>query len=196
MISLIAIAAVGCHPDSKTESRQQDGSDNTMKAQIDRIETWLNSNAPDLALLFNPPVTIDDITAFEQKHKLTFPPDLRQLYLIHNGEKQESDGIFGCWKLLPLAKVEEEIELMEHVGKIPFLLSKGGDSYYLKSFDEENPDLKIYECWHEQPDNETVTANSLIDFLNEFNEKLSNGQFVRDPDYENPLKALVDKDDL
>ena len=167
-----------------------------MKEHFVQIESWLESNAPELANLFNPPATADQIAEIEQKHNLVFPPELKQLYLIHNGEKPDSDGIFGCWKLLPLKRVSEEIELMEHDGKIPIFLSGGGDSYYLMSFDKSTFDSKLYECWHEQPDEETIIAESLNDFFAEFNKKLIDGQYVLDPDKDNPLKALVDKDDL
>ena len=85
---------------------------------------------------------------------------------------------------------------MDHEGRIPILLSGGSDSYYVKSFDESKPDTKLYECWHEQPDEKTIIAQSLNDYFTEFNKKLIDGQYVLDPDSDNPLKALVDKDEL
>ena len=199
---LVLIFVVGCTSgdipsvESTPAQTNNDTNINVMKEHFAQIETWLKSNAPDLANLFNPPATDAEIAAFEQKHNLVFPPELKQLYLVHNGEKSESDGIFGCWKLLPLERVSDEIELMDHEGRIPILLSGGSDSYYVKSFDESKPDTKLYECWHEQPDEKTIIAQSLNDYFTEFNKKLIDGQYVLDPDSDNPLKALVDKDEL
>jgi hypothetical protein len=36
----------------------------------------------------------------------------------------------------------------------------------------------------------------LLLFLSDFGDKLDSGQYVVDPNTENPLKALLDKDDL
>ncbi len=167
-----------------------------MKEYTDRIKKWLDTNAPDLLKLLNPPATNDDLSAFESANDLVLPQEVRELYLIHNGESEDSDGLFGCMKLLPLESIEEEIELMEHEGIIPLFLCGGGDSYFVKSFDSVNPDQRIYECWHESPEDETVIAASLSQFLSDFCEKLENGQFVRHPDSDNPLRALVNRDDL
>jgi len=85
---------------------------------------------------------------------------------------------------------------MGHEACIPILLSGGGDSYFVKSFDEMSPDPKLYECRHDQPDDATVIADSLQQFLSDFCDKLDAGQYVLDPNTEYPLKALVDKNDL
>src|SRR5208337_1998514 len=66
------------------------------------IEAWLALNAAPLSKLLNPPADDAAITAFENRRKVRMPPEVRRLYLIHNGESERSDGIFGCWKMLPL----------------------------------------------------------------------------------------------
>lgn len=208
VILLFALLAAGCQQDAPSPSspaldvpenlapNPTSGPVTTMNEHLDRIEKWLQANAPDLVGLLNPPATRDDLSAFESRHDVLLPPEVEQLYLTHNGESEESDGLFGCWKLLSLEKIQQEIELVGHEGRVPLFLSGGGDSYYVKSFDQANPDYKLYEYWHDQPDDETVIADSLLQFLNDFCDKLDSGQYVLDPDTENPLKALVDKDDL
>ena len=205
---LFALMLAGCNADEPPVSVQETNSSESstadsghetaakMREHVDRIEKWLQSNAPELVTLLSRPATPDDLSAFESRNKVLLSPEVRQLYLIHNGESQDSDGLFGCWKLLSLQQIQEEIELTGHEGRVPLFLSGGGDSYYVKSFDATNPDIKVYECWHEQPDKETVIADSLSQFLSDFCDKLQDGQYVRDPDAENPLKALVDRDDL
>ena len=208
VLLLFVLLSVGCQSDDPSPSSPEpnvpknlapiptSGPVTTMSEHLDRIEKWLQANAPDLVGLLNPPATRDDLSAFESRHNVLLPPEVAQLYLIHNGESEESDGLFGCWKLLSLEKIQQEIELMGHEGRVPLFLSGGGDSYYIKSFDQTNPDHKLYECWHEQPDDETVIANSLQQFLSDFCDKLDSGQYVLDSTTENPLKALIDKDDL
>jgi cell wall assembly regulator SMI1 len=206
-MSLFALLFAGCHADPPPLPQESTASENpaprsamkaatAMREHTVCIEEWLQSNALDFLALLNPPATHDNLSDFESRNDLVLPPEVRDLYLIHNGESDDSDGLFGCWKLLPLGKIEEEIELMGHEGRVPLFLSGGGDSYYIKSFDATNPDHKLYECWHEQPDDETVVADSLAQFLSDFCDELHKGQYVRDPDTENPLKALVNRDDL
>lgn len=206
-MALFALMFVGCHAEPPSLPQESTALENStprsamkaataMREHTVRIEKWLQSNAPDFLALLNPPATHDEFSAFESRNDLVLPPEVRDLYLIHNGESDDSDGLFGCLKLLPLGKIEEEIELTGHEGRVPLFLSGGGDSYYVKSFDATNPDHKVYECWHERPDDETVVADSLAQFLSDFCDKLHNGHYVRDPDTENPLKALVDRDDL
>jgi cell wall assembly regulator SMI1 len=208
VILLFALLSAGCQSDAPSPASPErnvpenlaptaaSGPATKMNEHLERIENWLQANAPDLVGLLNPPATRDDLAAFESRHDVLLPPEVVQLYLIHNGESEESDGLFGGWKLLSLEKIRQEIELAGHEGRVPLFLSGGGDSYYVKSFDRTNPDHKLYEYWHEQPDDETVIADSLLLFLSDFGDKLDSGQYVVDPNTENPLKALLDKDDL
>lgn len=42
----------------------------------------------------NPPATVQEIEEVEQKMGITFPDDVKALYLIHNGEKDDGPGLF------------------------------------------------------------------------------------------------------
>ena len=37
--------------------------------------------------------------------QITFPRSVRDAYLVHNGEKRWSDGLFGTWRWLTLQEV-------------------------------------------------------------------------------------------
>jgi len=121
------------------------------------------------------------------------PPEVRRLYLIHDGESGKSDGIFGCMKMLSLAEIEAEIELMGAHGIIPVFRSGGGDFYYVESFDPAKPDHRLLEWWHEVPEEAKVIAENIDKFLFDFNRKLQAGQYVYRPD---ELAALIDRDEL
>jgi cell wall assembly regulator SMI1 len=164
-----------------------------MSHAFTQIETWLRANAAPLVGLLNPPAKKDAIAAFEARQGVIMPPEVRALYLTHDGEADNSDGIFGCMKMLPLWAIEEEIELTGESGIIPLFRSGGGDLYYVKSFDPTRPDHRLFEWWHEDPAEAAVISESVDDFLVEFSRKLHRGQFVYRPD---ELAALIDCDEL
>jgi cell wall assembly regulator SMI1 len=164
-----------------------------MQTPFTPIEAWLRSNAPPLVAMLNPPATEESISAFETATGLKIPPAVRRLYLIHDGEAGGSDGIFGCWKMLPLAEIRNEIELIGETGIIPIFRSGGGDLYYVKSLDPAKPDQRLLEWWHENPKKAREVAPDIDTFLGEFAQKLQRGQFVYRPE---ELAALIDRDEL
>jgi internalin A len=44
----------------------------------------------------NPPATMQKIEEVEQKMGITFPDDVKTLYLTHDGEKDEGSGFFSA----------------------------------------------------------------------------------------------------
>ena len=66
-----------------------------METAIARLEAWLAANATPLLGLLRPAASAAAIAAFETRTSLTLPPDARRLYMIHDGEADESDGILG-----------------------------------------------------------------------------------------------------
>ena len=164
-----------------------------MQTPFTSIEAWLRSNAAPLVAMLNPPATEQSLAAFETDTGLKMPPEVRRLYLIHDGEADGSDGIFGCWKMLALSEIRKEVELIGETGMIPIFRSGGGDLYYVKSFDPANPDPRLRECWHENPEEAREIAPDIDAFLAAFAQKLQQGQFVYRPD---ELAALIDRDEL
>ena len=164
-----------------------------MEATLAKLEAWLAANAPPLHELLNPPTTGADIAAFEGRTSLVIPPELRRLYAVHDGEADGSEGIFGCQRWLPLRVVVEEVELIGSEGIVPFLRSGGGDLLYVRSHSAARADRRVYEWWHEVPDETEVIAESLEAWLAEFVARLYSGGYVYRPD---ELAALIDRREL
>ena len=70
------------------------------KSAIEALNEWLDRNAKALTKELNPPATLSEIEKTEQSIGVKFPKSVRDAYLIHNGESESSDGIFGCWRWL------------------------------------------------------------------------------------------------
>lgn len=164
-----------------------------MDVGLARLERWLAANAPPLRTLLNPPATAEDVAAFEARTSLALPPALRRLYAVHNGEADGSDGIFGCRRWLPLETVADEVALIGSEGIVPFLRSGGGDLVYVRSGSSADADPRVYEWWHEDPDDAEVVAQSVEEWLREFVERLESGDYVYRPE---ELAALIDRSDL
>lgn len=161
-----------------------------MQEAVARLEAWLAANAPPLRELLNPPATADAVAAFEARTGMVLPPDARRLYALHDGEADGSDGIFGCQRWLPLSLVAEEVELIGSEGIVPFLRSGGGDLLYVNA---SGADCRVFEWWHESPQDAAVIADSLEAWLSEFVTRLHAGGYVYRPD---ELAALIDRREL
>ena len=127
---------------------------------------------------------------FEASASLALPPGVRRLYARHDGEADGSDGIFGCQRWLPLSVVADEIELIGSAGIVPFLRSGGGDLLYVKA---GGADRRVFEWWHESPEDAEVIAESLEAWLSAFVARLHAGGYVYRPD---ELAALIDQREL
>lgn len=173
-----------------------------MKKQWETIEHWLAENASELKGNLNPAATDAEIAAVEKTLGVRFPQSVRDTYLIHNGESQESDGLFGLWRLLPLDEVVTKSNELAELGRqfefhdfdpslmIP-ILEASGDFYCIQSSaaGEETP---VVEWWHESPSHE-VEALNFCEFVKAFVEKLNRGRYVYRPD---ELMGLIDVDEL
>ena len=159
-----------------------------MQEAFAQLEVWLAANAQPLHGLLNPPATADAIATFTARTRLILPPDARRLYELHDGEADASDGIFGCQRWLPLSAVAEEIELIGSEGIVPFLRSGGGDLLYVAA--GNGADRRVFEWWHESPDDAEVVAESLEAWLSAFVARLHSGGYVYRPD---ELAGLIDR---
>jgi internalin A len=65
-----------------------------------RIEAWLSSNLPEVITDLNPPASDEAMTRTETVLGLTLPEDLKALYRLHDGQRQQAFGaFFGLWFL-------------------------------------------------------------------------------------------------
>ncbi|MBW4620874.1 MAG: SMI1/KNR4 family protein [Cyanosarcina radialis HA8281-LM2] len=169
-----------------------------------QIELWLQENAKPLLGIFNPPATLSQIQKAESELGAIFPASVKQAYLIHNGEKDISEGLFGTWKWLSLGEMvlrHDELKNIEQEFKfgdfkpgfmIPLLESGGGDLYYVESVENEGDESEVIEWWHEQPTRD-VKYENFNNMLSTFVKDLHGDRYVYIP---NDLHALVHKDDL
>lgn len=164
-----------------------------MESLFAELEAWLAEHAPPLRELLNPPASEQEIAAFERRALVTLPPEARALYTIHNGEADGSDGLFGCLRWLPLSEVLIEIDLIGSEGIAPLFRSGGGDLLYVRSYNPATPDARLYEWWHEVPEEAEVVAESLGAYLAQFVADLRAGRYVYRP---NELTALIDRNEM
>lgn len=176
----------------------------TIQELLEEVHDWLRLNAPPLLENFNPPASREQITKAEAELQVTFSESLKQLYSIHDGESESSDGIFGAWKWLPLSKMISRQKQLIQLDKAygfgdfkngliaPLIESGGGDFLYVESVSESKEECEILEWQHEMPRRDVKFA-SLRAFLENFVSDLKAGKYVYLPEH---LNALIDRDDL
>ena len=160
---------------------------------IGKIVKWLNENAPALSNHLNPPATEHAIKTVESNLNITFHSQVREAYLIHDGERSDSDGLFGLWRWLSLSEMEKEFHILnEHKDsdaiRIPILRSPGGDIYY----EESGGNGEIIDWWHARPSRD-VKYDGFKSYLLWFTDRLLAGQYVYRP---NELSGLIDKSEM
>ncbi|MED1218197.1 SMI1/KNR4 family protein [Bacillus paralicheniformis] len=92
------------------------------------IQTMMKQLHTELKLHFrpflNPPAAEEDIQKAENEMEVTFPEELRALYLTHNGEKESGPGLFFGLPFLSLQemitewRIWKELEGDEELGEI------------------------------------------------------------------------------
>ena len=67
-------------------------------SKVDRLLEWVEQHLPEVKDSFNPPARPSEIEAAEAALSVTFPEELRELYLRHNGQNEElaSALLNGC----------------------------------------------------------------------------------------------------
>src|SRR5262245_27840691 len=73
------------------------------------FEEWTRLHAPDIARSLRPPARPESFEILEKALSLRLPEDVRDSYLIHDGQIEElRDGVFSGHVLLSLERVLEE----------------------------------------------------------------------------------------
>ena len=160
---------------------------------LEAIGSWIDSNAKPIKANLNTPATEVELSEVESELGLVIPTSIKQAYLVHDGEKSDSDGIFGMWRWLPLNELKEEFHrLKEHKDsdaiRIPVLLSPGGDILYAESGAES----EIIDWWHENPSRD-VKHSDFKEYLKWFTARLYQGEYVY---LQDEMSGLVDKSEL
>lgn len=74
-----------------------------------RIETWLHQHAPHILNSLNAGASEDEIKALQIRFGASLPKELVAFYRVHNGQPENSSGLFFGLQFLPIADV-----LMQH----------------------------------------------------------------------------------
>jgi len=167
-----------------------------MKGVWKQLDAWLKEHGPDVVPHLNPPASPDAIAAVERKIGLVFPESLRSSYLVHNGETEDSPGVFCYWNWLSLDRVveqwEEHVQLqqeygMDHFGdgqfnakqSIPVLWFESTIRYLaVTAAGGEPPLLELPR--HGTP---VVVAPSLDEYVRSIQSGLLIGTYVIEPDF-------------
>ncbi|MGG4144368.1 SMI1/KNR4 family protein [Paenibacillus algorifonticola] len=75
---------------------------------MEEIKELLKEVLPELAASLNGPATEAEIAQVESRLGLSFPDELRSLYLLHNGEESEGPGLFMGLRFLSLDELASE----------------------------------------------------------------------------------------
>ncbi len=92
-----------------------------VSAAWDRIERWLETNAPSALKHLGGPATPRDLEKLEATVGFPLPDEVKDIYSIHNGESGEGSGMLGDWDaflplLLVLANWRLYVDLAEQLG--------------------------------------------------------------------------------
>lgn len=79
-----------------------------MQTIWDRIEQWLRNNAPTVLAGLNPPATRDEIIQTEAILGISFPQDVVDTFLIHNGQASQTPWLLDGWEFMSLERIVAE----------------------------------------------------------------------------------------
>src|SRR4051794_35108963 len=79
-----------------------------MKIVWNRIEKWLGANAPEVLGGLNPPATPVQISQAEAALGIAFPHDLRDTFLIHNGQASHPPWLLDGWEFMSVERIVDE----------------------------------------------------------------------------------------
>lgn len=65
-----------------------------LRELLNEITERLRGDLPELAASLNPPATEIELRQAEEELGFSLPAELRELYLIHNGESEDGPGLF------------------------------------------------------------------------------------------------------
>jgi cell wall assembly regulator SMI1/predicted DNA-binding WGR domain protein len=74
-------------------------SNRRISTALARIKSWMSKHAPELVENLAGPASVSQLDELEQTLGLVLPPDLRDLWSIHDGQRMEGHDFFAgdCW---------------------------------------------------------------------------------------------------
>ncbi len=102
---------------------------------FETIKQWSEKNLPDAA--FNPPATREEINWLAENIEPRLPDDLVTFLQIANGERWNSAGVIGNWRLLEIKFIQDEWGFMAKMAQDGSFGQNTGDadpSPYIKNY--------------------------------------------------------------
>jgi len=180
-----------------------------MKDIWQRIENWLQKNAPEIYQDLNPGATEEEIKEAEAYLRLDFPQTLKDSLKIHNGQKgAEGKWLVDGWQLLSLEKMMDNWDFWDDLigsgnfseiksnpgegirddwwnpGWIPVAGSGANDYYCLDCAPSEKGKYgQMLVLWHDMPDRELLAPN-YRSWLEKFAQDLENDRYEVAEEYD------------
>ncbi|MED4135572.1 SMI1/KNR4 family protein [Priestia megaterium] len=169
-----------------------------MRQVWNEFEQWLKINRPEVLGTLNEAATESQITEVEQKIGLKFPQNLRELLMIHNGQRDEYIAAIDNYLLLPLDEIVytwqtlkelldggefEDFEEVEPVGPvkkefwwnpcwIPVATNGGGDDICIDLDPAEGGKVgQIITFWHDWEQREVISDSLEEWFIDTINHR-------------------------
>lgn len=182
----------------------------------ERIEKWLSSNAPTIVESLQPGATNEEIAATEAFLGVTFPPDIKASYLIHDGQLTDGPGLIDGREFLSLERIKDEWQVWKELYDygtfndakadpegpiaqywwnpkwIPITYDGAGNHHCLDLDPAPGGNVgQIIWMWHDNP-SRSIEATSFTSWLEAFADELEADVYVYSEEYD----GLVNKDDL
>ncbi len=174
-----------------------------MKDIWDRIDGWLEANAPEIFGDLLSGATEEEIWSVEEQIGAKFTDDVRASYMVHNGQLGMADPLMGEWQLLSLKDLQIQWSMMKHLFDeeqfanvqskpttssvkadwwnprwVPLSYNGAGDFYCLDMEPAIDGNVgQIISFWHMDEKREKVAA-SFQEWLENYANALENGNYL------------------
>lgn len=191
-----------------------------MKAKWEKIELWLQENAPEIYKSLNDGIGKTELAQLEYVLKSELPDDFVDFYLVHDGQEPDADWLLDGEEFLSARRMLEEYKIWLDLFKngdfkengvaykstpdkgikddwwnpkwIPFTYNGSGDHLCIDLDPAEGGTYgQIIRMWHDDPER-SLEANSLKEWIDRFAIGLENGQYV----YSDEYGGVINKDDI
>lgn len=188
-----------------------------MRELWQRVEKWISDNELQEFVVLNQGASEAEIAEAEKLFGAAFPPDVRESYLIHDGQDSASAGLIDGRELLSLARMRDEWTVWKQLFDAHTFEESRGETTSLKvKKDWWNPKWipltydgsgnhdcldfaptaagdygQIIGMWHDDGERYLV-ASGWREWLEEIVSDLEQGNLVFSPDH----FGVIDADDL
>ena len=109
------------------------GASHSVAFEFQRITDWAQAKFPQLLSSLRPGISEDQLDAVETELGRKFPEQLRELYMLANGEADASAGLFFGLPFIPLDRLKSERKIWDEIAE------EAGDSSGISDFLTSNP---------------------------------------------------------